>query len=315
MLSRIDTDSGSNPAMIFEVDHSGSAIATRPLFRWRNNATTVMHMDAGGNLGIGTTTPTALLTIGADDACKPNTPTWQICSDGNLKTDVSNFEDGLEVLTQINPVWFRYNGIGYLPTEDLSVGIIAQELQEIAPYMIESSEIVVDTASMETMSVLKYNANPLFYLLVNSVQELAQRTNAMTTMTDELETLNSSHEQLQQQFNDLSLIVEQCCNVTEPSYRLGGEGSNDLNLEESELNVAPNPFSESTTISYNLKNNETNVQLIISNSEGQLVYSIPVSSETGSVTITNNDLGVGTYYCSLLSENATVSTVRIIHVR
>ena len=309
-------DSGTEPMINFlarQVD--GDTIDNRPLFQWQNDSDTKMLMDANGNLGIGTTAPTAMLTIGADDACKPNTPTWQICSDANLKTDVSDFEDGLEVLTQINPVWFRYNGIGYMPTEDLSVGIIAQEVQQVAPYMIEATDIVVDTASMETMSVLKYNANPLFYLLVNSVQELDQRTSTVAEMEAELEVVSSSYSHLQQQFNELSERVEQCCSASESSNKRGGEDSSELNLGESEISVAPNPFSESTTISYSLKNNETNVQLIISDSGGQLVYSVPVAGDSGSLTITSADLQIGTYYCSLVSDGVNISTIRVVHIR
>jgi hypothetical protein len=305
--------------MQFDSRYTGAASGDgyKPLFVWteNNNGNAKMIMDGGGNVGIGTNNPTALLTIGADDACKPSTPTWQICSDLNLKTDVSEFEDGLEVLTQINPVWFRYNGVGYLPTEDLSVGIIAQEIQQIAPYMIEESEIVVDTSSMEMMPVLKYNANALFYILVNSVQELEQRTNDIGEMNVQMQTMTNSYEQLQQQYNELSQIIQECCSVSEPSYRFGTEDSDDLNTTKSDLNVVPNPFRGSAVISYNLENDASEADLKIVDSNGQLVYSVPLQGMKGSLTITSNDLGAGTYYCSLVSGNSSISTTKMIHVK
>ena len=38
---------------------------------------------------------------------------------------------------QINPIWFRYNGKAGLPTDKKYVGVIAQEIEKIAPYLIE----------------------------------------------------------------------------------------------------------------------------------------------------------------------------------
>ncbi|MCH2023686.1 MAG: tail fiber domain-containing protein [Saprospiraceae bacterium] len=50
-----------------------------------------------------------------------------------LKTDVSPFSDGLNVLMAIKPVWFRYNGEARMPADEKGVGTIAQELQRHCP--------------------------------------------------------------------------------------------------------------------------------------------------------------------------------------
>ena len=61
------TDTGTTPIMTFQSRiGSGGVSATRPLFSWRNFVTPVMTMSADGKLGIGTTTPAYLLSVGAN---------------------------------------------------------------------------------------------------------------------------------------------------------------------------------------------------------------------------------------------------------
>lgn len=86
------------------------------------NTTDLLHVDGG-----------AIKSSGGAD--------WSVPSDIRYKKDVSPFSDGLEKLRQINPVWFRYNGLMGLSDKGQEVGIIAQELQKIVPYCIAESEI------------------------------------------------------------------------------------------------------------------------------------------------------------------------------
>ena len=58
-------NTGSVPVMVFDARYSTEATAlVRPLFRWRSNTqTSLMQMDANGNLGIGVATPSQLLDV------------------------------------------------------------------------------------------------------------------------------------------------------------------------------------------------------------------------------------------------------------
>ena len=58
-------NTGNVPVVVFDARYSTEATAlVRPLFRWRSNTqTSLMQMDANGNLGIGVATPSQLLDV------------------------------------------------------------------------------------------------------------------------------------------------------------------------------------------------------------------------------------------------------------
>lgn len=104
------------------------------------------------------------------NALKPGGGTWAALSDKRTKKEIKPFEDGLDVLTQINPVTFKYNG-EYNTADDNQehVGIIAQEVQPVAPYMIGKQTIQSENKQEE---VLNYDGGTyMIYILVNAVKE------------------------------------------------------------------------------------------------------------------------------------------------
>lgn len=103
-------------------------------------------------------------------------PNWNTTSDIRLKKEIKPFEYGLEIIAQINPVSFRYNGLCGLSTEKENVGIIAQEIEKIAPYMISKRDMRLDPNNSDNKDILKdvltYDPNALSYILVNAVKKL-----------------------------------------------------------------------------------------------------------------------------------------------
>lgn len=121
-----------------------------------------------GNVGIGTVTPTFQLEIGTNSAAKPTSNAWTVTSDRRLKTNIRPYQGGLSDLMKIKPVWFTYTGEANMPKET-GVGVIAQELQEVAPYMIKPWTYR-DANGNET-EYLGVDNGAMTYMLVNSVQE------------------------------------------------------------------------------------------------------------------------------------------------
>ena len=104
---------------------------------------------------------------------------WIAISDSRLKKNVKPFEDGLKVLLQLNPVFFEYTGEAGTTAGEEYVGLIAQEMQKIAPYTLRSykpsSVKLVDGKMVAKKNpvdeYLSLDNTAVRYILVNAVKE------------------------------------------------------------------------------------------------------------------------------------------------
>lgn len=97
------------------------------------------------------------------DASKIGGGTWKVPSDQRLKKLITPFTDGLSQILKIKPVNFQYNGTaGISDTETQFVGVLAQDMQEIAPYTISSAG---------DDEYLEFDSNAIIYMLINAVKE------------------------------------------------------------------------------------------------------------------------------------------------
>lgn len=134
-------------------------------------------------VGINTVNPTHDLSVNGS-AGKPGGGNWSTFSDKRLKKEITGFTDGLEEVMKINTVTYKFNGKAGIKNIDKAyVGIIAQEMQKIAPYMIE--ELKLEDGSEE--AYLSYDGSALIYMLVNAVQEQQVLIDEKTTKVKNLE--------------------------------------------------------------------------------------------------------------------------------
>ena len=135
----------------------------------------------GGNVGIGNTgVPAYQLELSTNSAGKPGTNTWTIASDLRLKQDINPYTQGLQQLMQINPVTYHYNEKSGFDTKPEYVGIIAQDLQKIAPYM-------VSTVKRKDADYLGVDNGAMTYMLINAVKEQQEIIEALKKRIEVLE--------------------------------------------------------------------------------------------------------------------------------
>ncbi|MGK4566290.1 tail fiber domain-containing protein [Flavobacterium sp. 3HN19-14] len=103
------------------------------------------------------------LTI-SGNAYKAGGGSWTATSDARLKTDVVDYKDGLEKLLSIRPVKYHYNEKSGYDVQPEHIGVIAQELQPVAPYM-------VSTFNKDNTEYLQVDNSAMTYILINSVKE------------------------------------------------------------------------------------------------------------------------------------------------
>jgi hypothetical protein len=116
------------------------------------------------NVGIGTISPTALLEVNSDIVKKVNGGTWAASSDRRLKKNIKDYRDGLQEVLQIHPVRFQYNEVSGYHTNKEYIGVIAQELNEVAPYM-------VSTFPKDGDEYLQVDNSAMTYMLINAVKD------------------------------------------------------------------------------------------------------------------------------------------------
>jgi hypothetical protein len=117
-----------------------------------------------GNVGINAENPSATLVV--NGTAVNTTGVWGVYSDARLKSDITDYDAGLDIVKRLNPVSFRYNGLEGLPGAEPQIGLVAQDVEQVAPYMV-SRQVGSDLADVRVMS-----PQALPYLLINAVQEL-----------------------------------------------------------------------------------------------------------------------------------------------
>ncbi len=102
----------------------------------------IFAKQSNSYVGIGTTNPTYPLHVNGDAAKTSGTTAWVISSDRRLKNILGNYEKGLDEITALQPIKFKYkeDNPRNLPTNTELVGFIAQDVQKVFPEAVNQGE-------------------------------------------------------------------------------------------------------------------------------------------------------------------------------
>jgi hypothetical protein len=166
-------------------------------------------VDASGNLGIGTTTPSYPLDVVAtgtgtiasftsDNAtgCSLATDGTISCSsDERLKKNIDNIDIGIETLMELRPVDYNWNT--QTNGEEKKLGFIAQEVEELLP------ELVKEDAN----GFKQLNTTGMIPLIVKSIQDQQQEIQGIksdiamiSSLESDIQTLNEEADALMEFF-------------------------------------------------------------------------------------------------------------------
>lgn len=114
------------------------------------------------------------------EAGKPSGGSWvSVGSDERLKTGIAPFNDGLSLLKKLNPVTYRYNGKAGIANTKEHVGLIAQEVLNVFPYMVGHFKARLEDADTHETDLLSLDTSALTYIMVNALKELDDRLNKL----------------------------------------------------------------------------------------------------------------------------------------
>lgn len=227
---------------------------------------------------------------------------WAVRSDARLKKDVVDFTDGLAALLKMHPVKFKYNNLMPNSTEQEYVGIIAQEMQEIAPYMVEEKpmgQIVEEDANGKEVIIkqgtnyLSYDPNALWYITVNAIKEQQTIIEKQAKRIEALEAMISNN------------------GVMMDKTGLQNANTSRSTMEQNQ----PNPFNQNTVINYNLTDENAKAFIVIRDLSGNQMKKVALTQRgKGQVTINAYEFSQGTYTYSLEVNGQSIDTKLMVLV-
>lgn len=138
-----------------------------------------LTIASSGNVGIGTTSPSAQLTttgsvrfatFGAGSLQSDANGNLSVSSDERLKTDISSFDRSLADVLQIEPINYRWREETGFDTEHVYSGFSAQDVKEVIP-----EAVGVDRNGMLTLT-----DRPILAAVVNAVKALNAHLTALS---------------------------------------------------------------------------------------------------------------------------------------
>ena len=98
----------------------------------------------GGNVGIGTTNPTNILTIQQGSPTDPIADAWTTYSSKRWKTNIYEIEDALDKVMNLRGVSYDWKVDGRH-----DIGLIAEEVGEVIPEIVAFEENGIDAKSVD----------------------------------------------------------------------------------------------------------------------------------------------------------------------
>lgn len=251
-----------------------------------------IYMDMNyGRLGIGVAAPGYQIELSQNSAAKPGSGTWTVLSDKRLKSDVKGFSDGLAAVRGIKPVTFHYNASSGYDTKPEYVGVLAQDLQAIAPYMVKESKITDAEGKVQDYLAVDFGA--MDFVLVNAVKELDA---ALQVQQSENEILRAAIADLRAEVNALK----------------SGSTASFLAVEPS-ITVAPNPTSAEAKLTITLPKGTQAASLQVIGLDGTVYSTCHVDPflMTPMILVTQ-DMPASTYLLKLIADGKPVATTHLV---
>ena len=215
-------------------------------------------------------------------------------SDKRLKNEVQDFTDGLNVVMDLDIKSYKYNGKSGISSTNNHIGVIAQELQEVAPYLVQ--EYVYDTEDEdgEVVSSEKYlsiHDSSIKFVLVNAIKEQQEIIN-----------------ELKSEILEIRALIE----------NRDDDNSIDVDLEGDKLTPQlnqniPNPFGSQTEIGIFVPETSNSARLVFHTITGAVIKTIQIDEKGKSnISVNADDLSEGIYSYSLIVDGKAISSKKMI---
>ena len=245
---------------------------------------------------------------------------WTVYSDERVKKDIKEGVPGLQFINALRPVTYHYvqskenKLLGAISDEaswqgknDIEkinfTGLLAQEVDAAA------KKIGYDFSGVDkTGSIWGLRYSDFVVPLIKSVQELSVSS---TKSDKEIDSLESELKAVKE-------IALQLQSKMQGSITASQQSSQVIELNEAARlwQNTPNPFSNTTTISYYLPANKSNAYINFYNSAGSLLKSVKVTGTgKGTLTVNVKEFVAGVYQYALVIDGKVSDSKQMMQVK
>ncbi|MBI1836390.1 MAG: T9SS type A sorting domain-containing protein [Flavobacteriia bacterium] len=203
------------------------------------------------------------------------------------------------------------------------MGLIAQEVEQVIPTLVTNTQrpAQYDSLGVEIAPSIHYKGveyQELIPLLIAGMKEQQK------TIVSKDSLINNLNDRLSQLENCLSGILPTLCQMSHGAIQPTTENVQKamraaIEVKLSDKNAiilnqnVPNPFAESTVITYSIPANVQKAQIHFYNESGKLINSVDIIERgSGQLNVFADDLSTGVYTYSLVADGQVVSTKRMI---
>jgi len=239
-------------------------------------------------------------------------------SDQSIKVNVVDLSNSLDMVLDMRGVSFDWTNSAQtdLNLESTNqIGFIAQEIQLIDPRL----------TFIGSDSLLHVKYEKVVPILVGSIQDLYGKIQDQQDVIDEqTNTISDLNHRLTQLENCLSGILPFLCQLsnsaiepTDEEVQVKLRAIMDVQLSDKNSIIlnqnVPNPFAESTIITYSVPASVQRAQIHFYDMKGTLINSVDISERgEGQLNVYANDLSSGIYTYSLVADGKIISTKKMM---
>lgn len=216
-----------------------------------------------------------------------------IPSDRKLKNNIQNYSGALEKIQQLTASTYRFNQTQGLALPGGShIGFMADEVEKVFPELIKTGALPAGRTKGERGKYTYHSISDVKVVnYIGLIPVLAEAIKEQKAIVD------AKDAQIVNLASQLAAIESRLAALEgTSSAKLSSVSNNEASLEQNN----PNPFNQSTVISYTVPKNYSSAQIVITSVDGKAVRTYSISgSGRGSVTINANEIAAGTYTYSL----------------
>lgn len=247
-------------------------------------------------------------------------------SDQLFKTNIQNLNGAMSLINQLQPRTYNLdtqNFVDFNFENDQQMGLIAQEVETVIPTIVSNHirPAQYDSLGIEIAPEIAYKGveyEELIPLLIAGMKE------QQTVISSKDSLINNLNDRLTQLENCLSGILPMLCQMNQSMVQPTSEevqqklkAAIDVKLSDKNAIIlnqnVPNPFAESTVISYSIPTTVQKAQIHFYDGSGKLINSVDIVERgSGQLNVFADDLSTGVYTYSLVADGQIVSTKRMM---